>query len=120
MLWLVRHSVAIFATLFVSFARGDKDVFDSPDVSFSSATEHHGRMVVIVPVHDGDLGQAFASLARWPSACSPVTLTGMDLVLYKAEEDDDSSAEILAAIEDTAGRCFAKIKVVYGNLLPEV
>lgn len=78
------------------------------------------RLAVVVPCHDGDLERALASVARWPKACSPVTLSNVDLILYKAEGDEESAETILPALQETAGQCFANTKIVYGHLADEV
>lgn len=78
------------------------------------------RLAVVVPCYEGDLERALASVARWPQACSPVTLSSVDLILYKAEGDEESAKTILPALEQTAGRCFADTKIVYGHLRDEV
>lgn len=78
------------------------------------------RLAVVVPCHDGDLERALASVARWPKACSPVTLSNVDLILYKAEGDEESAETILPALQQTAGQCFANTKIVYGHLADEV
>lgn len=80
------------------------------------------RLAVVVPAHGGDLRRALASLSRWPTLCSPVTVQHVDLVLYFAgtEEDDDWADDVLPELEKTGGRCFAKTNVVFGNLTDEV
>lgn len=80
------------------------------------------RLAVVVPAHGGDLRRALASLARWPKACSPVTLRHVELVLYYAGAEDDSgwSDDVLPELEQTGGRCFARTSVVFGNLTDEV
>lgn len=76
---------------------------------------------MVVPVYEGDLEKSFSSMALWPKVCSQETLAMMDLVMYKAEGENEQSRNSLPiALEDTAGRCFANTKVVYANLADEV
>lgn len=75
---------------------------------------------MIVPTHRGDLSLALGSLSKWPTTCSDVTLAAVDLVLYKAESEDESTASILSTLQKTAGRCFASTKIIFGNLDDEV
>ncbi|CAM9350086.1 unnamed protein product [Scytosiphon promiscuus] len=79
------------------------------------------RLAVVVPAYRGDLDRAVASLERWPSNCSPLTLQNVDLVLYYAEGEEDSAAVDAAtgAIADSAGRCFANLRTVYAHLEKE-
>lgn len=99
--------------------RGSRvNYFVSPASSFGSPPTQ--RLAVVVPAHAGDLYRALASLSRWPSTCSPVTQAQVDLVLYKAETEDDLSYGALRLLENTAGRCFANTKIVYGALTKEV
>eukprot|EP00903_Cladosiphon_okamuranus_P005533 g5510.t1 len=79
------------------------------------------RLAVVVPAHGGDLRRALASLARWPEACSPVTLRHVELVLYYAGAEDDSgwSNDVLPELERTGGKCFARTSAVFGNLTHE-
>lgn len=79
-------------------------------------------LAVVVPAHSGDLQRAVASLARWPTACSPVTLKHVELVLYYAEGPDDNtwSDDIIAELAQTGGRCFARTSAIFGNLTEEV
>lgn len=80
------------------------------------------RLAVVVPAYRGDLSKAVSSLERWPTSCSPVTLSNMDLVLYYAEGEEDSStvAEAVDIISVSAGRCFSTTRVVYARLDEEV
>lgn len=78
------------------------------------------RLAVVVPTHKGDFAKALASLAKWPTRCSPITRAHVDLILYKAEAQDEASTAALSVLEDTAGRCFADTKMVYGSLTEEV
>lgn len=80
------------------------------------------RLAVVVPAHGGDLRRALASLAKWPKACSPVTLRHVELVLYYAGAEDDPgwSDDVLPELEQTGGSCFARTSVVFGNLTDEV
>lgn len=78
------------------------------------------RLAVVVPAHRGDLDRALASLSRWPSACSEVTLSSVDLILYYAGDVDEKSSQILPSLSYTGGRCFSNTQVVYANLTAEV
>lgn len=78
------------------------------------------RLAVVVPAHSGDLYRALASLSKWPTKCSPVTRAHVDLVLYKAEAEDELSFGALRLLENTAGICFANTKIVHGALTKEV
>lgn len=84
--------------------------------------EKGNKLAVVVPAYNGDLDRAVASLGRWPTDCSPLTVQNVDLVLYYAEGEEDSeavgaAAEVIAA---TAGRCFADVRTVYAHLEQEV
>lgn len=111
--------VAIAASLWArtSFTAAS-DSLDSGLVHGSTANGE--RLAVVVPVHEGDISRALSSLERWPSACSSITLSNVDLVLYKAEAPDGTSGSILSALRRAAGGCFAHTKVVYGDLGDEV
>lgn len=80
------------------------------------------RLAVVVPAYKGDLDRAVASLERWPTSCSPLTLQNVDLVLYYAEGETDREAVEAAsrAIAATAGNCFANLRTVYANLQEQV
>ncbi|CAN0338180.1 unnamed protein product [Ectocarpus fasciculatus] len=83
--------------------------------------EKDSKLAVVVPAYKGDLDRAVASLGRWPTDCSPLTVQNVDLVLYYAEGEEDSekvgaAAEVIAA---TAGRCFAGVRTVYAHLEQE-
>lgn len=82
------------------------------------------RLAVVVPAHRGDLELAVKSISRWPqpTTCSPITQQNMDLVLYYAEgEEDDASVRAAAdAIEESAGRCFSKMRTVFAKLEKQV
>lgn len=86
------------------------------------ADDQQQRLAVVVPAYRGDLDRAVASLERWPSNCSPLTLQNVDLVLYYAEGEEDSVEVDAAAgaIADSAGRCFANLRTVYAHLEKEV
>lgn len=89
--------------------------------SSSSGDSTSGRLAVVVPAWRGDVDRALAAVARWPTACSAVTLSSVELVLYMAEAEEESSAAVLLpALERTAGRCFAQTKVVYAHLREQV
>lgn len=84
--------------------------------------EKDNKLAVVVPAYNGDLDRAVASLGRWPTDCSSLTVQNVDLVLYYAEGEEDSeavgaAAEVIAA---TAGRCFADVRTVYAHLEQEV
>lgn len=75
------------------------------------------RLAVLVPVYKHDVDKALASLALWPTVCWPESLSSMDLVLYKAEgEDEETSLSLAKSLEATGGKCFANTKVVYANM----
>lgn len=80
------------------------------------------KLAVIVPAHGGDLSRALASLSRWPTKCSDITVHHVELVLYYAGGADDErwSDGVLAALEQTGGKCFAHTSVLFGNLTDEV
>lgn len=96
------------------------DHLSSAGVTTFRSSAPSRRLAVVVPAHAGDLYRALASLSKWPSACSPVTQANVDLVLYKAETEDELSYGALRLLQVTAGRCFAKTKIVYGALTKEV
>ncbi|CAN0469445.1 unnamed protein product, partial [Laminaria digitata] len=77
------------------------------------------RLAVVVPVWSGDVDRALDSVSRWPTACSAVTLSNVDLIMYKAEGDEESSEALLPVLERTAGRCFSETKIVYAHLREE-
>lgn len=80
------------------------------------------KLAVVVPAHGGDLSKALASLSRWPKVCSEVTLRHVELVLYYAggPEDERWSDDVIPALEQTGGRCFARTSALFGNLTDEV
>lgn len=80
------------------------------------------KLAVVVPAHGGDLSKALASLSRWPKVCSDVTLRHVELILYYAGGPDDErwSDEVVPALEQTGGRCFARTSALFGNLTDEV
>lgn len=80
------------------------------------------RLAVIVPTYRGDLQRAVSSLERWPTICSLVTQSNVDIVLYYAEgeEDADDVYEASETIAQTAGQCFSRTRTVYANLDEEV
>lgn len=49
-----------------------------------------------------------------------MTRAHVDLVLYKAEAEDELSFGALRLLENTAGICFANTKIVHGSLTKEV
>lgn len=76
---------------------------------------------MVVPVYDGDLEKSLESMALWPKVCHQETLSKVELVLYKAEREEEGTRESLQkALEETAGECFAETKIVYANLKDEV
>lgn len=96
---------------------------ESSSTSSGSGSAHTAsppRLAVVVPTWRGDVDRALEAAARWPTACSAVTLSQVDLVLYKAEGDQGSSASSLSSLEKTGGRCFSKTKIVHANLADEV
>lgn len=100
--------------------------------SFCGASQHGAepinnpmssqRLAVVVPCYRGDLYRTVASLERWPTECSPVTLKNTDLVLYYAEGEKDNQAvtSAVSTISAKAGQCFAKTRIVYANIDIEV
>lgn len=98
--------------------RGDSVVARGTDLS----ADESQRLAVVVPAYQGDLDRAVASLERWPTNCSPLTVQNVDLVLYYAEGEEDRPAveEAAGAISATAGRCFANLRIVYAHLDDEV
>eukprot|EP00904_Undaria_pinnatifida_P002830 jgi/Undpi1/12548/HiC_scaffold_6.g02217.m1 len=95
---------------------------ESSSTSSGSGSAHTAsppRLAVVVPTWRGDVDRALEAAARWPTACSAVTLSQVDLVLYKAEGDQGSSASSLSSLEKTGGRCFSKTKFVHANLADE-
>lgn len=92
----------------------------------SSSEEEGGgglsrRLAVVVPTHAGDLGETLKSLDDWPTKCTADTLAHVDLVIYKAEPKDEMSENVtLPRFRDTAGKCFARTRMVYGELTKEV
>lgn len=104
-------------------AEGAFDFQHVQDTTRSSSQESPSqRLAVVVPAFRGDLSRAVASLERWPTTCSQVTLQSVDLVLYYAEGEEDSAAVTAAAdtISKTAGHCFSKTRTVYAHLGEEV
>lgn len=76
------------------------------------------ELAIVVPTHDGDIARAVVSMKRWPTTCSLVTLTRVDLIVYHATITDTES--ILARVPDEAMVCFRNTKVVSANLTAEV
>ncbi len=95
---------------------------DNPRTHGAPPDEPQHRLAVVVPTYRGDLDRAVASLERWPTACSPLTLQNVDLVLYYAEGEEDRIAVQAAAdaVAESAGRCFADLRTVYAHLEEEV
>lgn len=93
---------------------------DLSPTAVSPSSQH--RLAVVVPTHSGDLDRALASLSRWPTVCSPVTLESVELVLYyaKGPADEHWSDNVLPELAQTAGTCFARTSAVFGNLSEEV
>lgn len=78
------------------------------------------RLAVVVPVHQGDLHKALLSLEKWPVALSDETQNNVDLILYKAEHEDSTGQAMLPYLEQTVGKKFARVKVVFAGLTEEV
>jgi len=95
---------------------------DNPRRHGTPPEEPKHRLAVVVPAYRGDLDRAVASLERWPTECSPLTLQNVDLVLYYAEGEEDRVAvqEAADAVTESAGRCFANLRTVYAHLEKEV
>lgn len=116
---LVGAALAAGASLDVIAAPpGDSNIPNRTSLP-ADETQH---LAVVVPAYQGDLDRAVASLERWPTNCSPLTVENVDLVLYYAEGEEDRSVVEVAAgeIASTAGRCFANLRVVYAHLEKEV
>ena len=91
-------------------------VFDS-----GNAGGVHRRLAVVVPTHAGDLEETLKAVESWPTECASDTLEHVDLVIYKAEQKDEASEnETLARFRQVAGLCFARTRMVYGELTEEV
>eukprot|EP00903_Cladosiphon_okamuranus_P009984 g9470.t1 len=101
----------------IAAAPGDSNILNRP----SRSADERKHLAVVVPAYQGDLDRAVASLERWPTNCSPLTVENVDLVLYYAEGEEDRSAveEAAGAIASTAGRCFANLRIVYAHLEKE-
>lgn len=79
------------------------------------------RLAVVVPTFDVDLPKALHSLVYWPTTCYQTTLQNMDFVLYYAGGAEDMVSErFLSRFAETGGRCFARTRIVLGNLTDEV
>lgn len=76
------------------------------------------KLAVIVPTHDGDVDRAFLNMKNWPSTCSSITLSHVDLILYHATTAD--ATMLRDGIPEEATACFRDTKVVCANLTPEV
>lgn len=107
------------AVLSFADAKDVPGVVDAPEMPPGDLGQH---LAVVVPVYRGDLSRAVSSLERWPSTCSPLTERNADLVLYYAEGEEDAPAVSAAVdtINETAGSCFAKTRLVYAHLSEEV
>lgn len=92
---------------------------ESPVVEIGDDTK---RLGVVVPVLSADLDKALNSIAYWPMVCSPLTLRRMDLILYYAggAKGDKVSELSMSGLTETGGRCFARTRLVMGNLTYEV
>lgn len=81
----------------------------------------HRRLAVVVPTHAGDLEDTIKALEDWPTDCASDTLEHVDLVIYKAEPKDEASEdETLERFRGSAGQCFARTRMVYGELTKKV
>lgn len=124
MLFFVDPDNAPAAVFRRSGVRGDMDMSSAAGVHatrWNEAGSSAGkRLAVVVPTHMGDFAKALASLAKWPTRCSSITRTHVDLILYKAEAPDPASTAALSVLEDTAGRCFANTKIIFGALTDQV
>ncbi|CBJ32724.1 expressed unknown protein [Ectocarpus siliculosus] len=89
---------------------GEREVGESQTVANSSR-----RLAIVVPIQVADLRKAQASLAAWPTRCHSSTLVNTDLVAYYAGGDDEHVAAMLATIEQTGGRCFARTRLVLAH-----
>ena len=77
------------------------------------------RLAVVIPIHDGDKAQAIAAISGWPSTCYATTLAAVDLVIYKAEARRNEE-DLLSGVPTEASACFRKVRIIYGDLTPEV
>ncbi|CAM9930909.1 unnamed protein product [Ectocarpus sp. 6 AP-2014] len=89
---------------------GEREVAERQTVANSSR-----RLAIVVPIQVADLRKAQASLAAWPTRCHSSTLVNTDLVAYYAGGDDEHVAAMLATIEQTGGRCFARTRLVLAH-----
>lgn len=78
------------------------------------------RLAVVVPIQVADLSKAQASLAAWPTRCHSSTLMNTDLVAYYAGGENEHIAAMLATIEQTGGRCFARTRLVLAHASDKV
>lgn len=121
---VVAGSVFLFEyVLFVGHAVGGRLRHEEPRV-FSELPPMTGestkRLGVVVPAFAGDLSKALNSLAYWPTTCYQSTQRRMDLILYYAGGVEDKVAELLPGLAETGGRCFARTRLLLGNLTDEV
>lgn len=94
---------------------GEREVAEGQTVANSSR-----RLAVVVPIRVADLRKAQASLAAWPTQCHSSTLVNTDLVAYYAGGDNEHVAAMLATIEQTGGRCFARTRLVLAHASDKV
>ncbi|CAM9371978.1 unnamed protein product, partial [Choristocarpus tenellus] len=76
-------------------------------------------MAVVVPAFDGDVDRALRSVRHWPSKCSDSTRTNMDLILYYAGKEDNSSTAVFNDLREMDSTCFTSMRLVYGRLTEE-
>ena len=100
---------------FVWTASTASDDRSNEGIIHDGRTQH--RLGVIIPTYRGDLDRAVSSLGHWPKICSTVTQENVDLVLYHTEEDDATAAAAIPTVAYSAGRCFARTRLVYANNL---
>lgn len=108
-------------TVFRGFRPGESRVDVSGLPSTVVIEDDTKRLAVVVPTSNVDLPRALNSLVYWPTTCYETTLQKTDLVLYYAGGPEDKVADrFLSKLAQTGGRCFAKTRIVLGNLTDEV
>lgn len=73
---------------------------------------------MVVPTHSGDLAEAVVALSLWPNFCSEISRHHMQLVVYYSGSRLDGvwSDEVIAAVEQTGGRCFERTTAAFADL----
>lgn len=98
----------------------DAPTLRPPNSTATGAQERGRRLAIVVPCNTGDVLEASASLAKWPSKCHSITRANTDLIMYYAGGEVDHVAMLLPALVQSAGRCFASTRLVHANLRDEV